>query len=128
MVLPTEPVSVVLAGIRREPGNPWVIVGQKPGTRLPSLRNYWHAIREKTGLDDVRLHGCRHSYASRALALGKDLPTIGELLGHRKIATTAKYAHLARDSMHGSPTASRPTSQRNRVTSPAPFLTSFSPF
>ena len=38
MVPLTEPVSVVLAGIRREPGNPWVIVGQKPGTRLSSLR------------------------------------------------------------------------------------------
>ena len=97
MVPLTEPVSAVLPGIRREPGNPWVIVGQKPGTRLSSLRNYWHSIREKAGLDDVRLHDCRHSYASRALALGEGLPTIGKLLGHRKIATTARYAHLMRD-------------------------------
>ena len=97
MVPLTEPVSAVLAGIGREPGNPWVIVGQKPGTRLSSLRNYWHSIREKAGLDDVRLHDCRHSYASRALALREGLPTIGKLLGHRKIATTARYAHLMRD-------------------------------
>ena len=34
MVPLTEPVSAVLAGIRREPGNPWVIVGPKPGTRF----------------------------------------------------------------------------------------------
>ena len=97
MVPLTGPVSAVLAGVRREPGNPWVIVGQKPGTRLSSLRNYWSSIREKAGLDDVRLHDCRHSYASRALALGEGLPTIGKLLGHRKIATTARYAHLMRD-------------------------------
>ena len=97
MVPLTEPVSAVLAGIRREHGNPWVIVGQKSGTRLSGLRNYWHSIREKAGLDDVRLHDCRHSYASRALALGEGLPTIGKLLGHRKIATTARYAHLMRD-------------------------------
>ena len=97
MVPLTGPVSAVLAGIRREPGNPWVIVGRKPGTRLSGLRNYWHSIREKAGLDDVRLHDCRHSYASRALALGEGLPTIGKLLGHRKIATTARYAHLMRD-------------------------------
>ena len=99
MVPLTEPVSAVLAGIRREPGNPWVIVGRKPGTRLSSLRNYWHSIREKAGLDDMRLHDCRHSYASRTLALGEGLPTIGKLLGHRKIATTARYEHLARDSV-----------------------------
>ena len=97
MVPLTEPVSSVLAGIRREPGNPWVIVGPKPGTRLSSLRHYWNSIREKAGLEDVRLHDCRHSYASRALALGEGLPTIGKLLGHRKIATTARYAHLMRD-------------------------------
>ena len=97
MVPLTEPVSAVLAGILRETGNPWVIVGQKPGTRLSGLRHYWHSIREKAGLDDVRLHDCRHSYASRALALGEGLPTIGKLLGHRKISTTARYAHLIRD-------------------------------
>ena len=78
MVPLTEPVSVVLAGIQREPGNPWVIVGRKPGTRLSSLRQYWYSIREKAGLGDVRLHDCRHSYASRALALGESLPTIGK--------------------------------------------------
>ena len=41
----------------------------------------------------------RHSYASRALSLGEGLPMIGKLLGHRKVQTTARYAHLARDSV-----------------------------
>ena len=47
----------------------------------------------------MRLHDLRHSFASRALALGEDLTMIGKLLGHRKIQTTARYAHLARDSV-----------------------------
>ncbi len=47
-------------------------------------------------------HDCRHSFASRALALGESLPTIGKLLGHSHIQTTARYAHLARDSVHES--------------------------
>ena len=46
----------------------------------------------------VRIHNLRHSYASRALALGESLPMIGRLLGHKQIETTARYAHLARDS------------------------------
>ena len=46
------------------------------------------------------LHDLRHSYASRALALGETLPVIGKLLGHSDIETTARYAHLARDSIH----------------------------
>ena len=41
-------------------------------------------------------------FASRALALGEGLPIIGRLLGHRRIETTARYAHLARDSVRES--------------------------
>ena len=42
----------------------------------------------------------RHSFASRALALGETLPVIGKLLGHSDIEITARYAHLAQDSIH----------------------------
>ena len=57
----------------------------------------WLRLRKRAGLDGVRIHDGRHSYASRVLAIGEGLPTIGELLGHRKVTTTARYAHLARD-------------------------------
>ena len=49
-----------------------------------------------------RLHDICHSFASRALALGEGLPMIGELLGHRQVNTTARYAHLARESVRAS--------------------------
>ena len=39
----------------------------------------------------------RHSYASRALAIGEGIPVISDLLGHKKFSTTTRYAHLARD-------------------------------
>ena len=34
--------------------------------------------------------------------LGEGLPIIGRLLAHRRVETTASYAHLARDSVKGS--------------------------
>ena len=58
-----------------------------------------HTIRARAGLHDVRIHDIRHSFASRAHALGEGLPIIGRLLGHRRIETTASYAHLARGSV-----------------------------
>ncbi len=97
MVPLTMPVLAVLDGIPRIDGNPWVIVGRKPDSHLPDLQLYWMRICERAVLDDVRIHDIRHSYASRALALGEGLPTIGKLLGHRKVGTTARYAHLMRD-------------------------------
>ena len=89
----------VLEGLPRAAGNPWVVAGRRPGTRLKHLAYYWYQVREPAGLGDVRLHDLRHSFASRALALGESLPMIGKLLGHTKIQTTARYAHLARDSI-----------------------------
>ena len=55
----------------------------------------WQAVRGAAGLPDVRLHDCRHSYASIAMQHGVGLRTIGLLLGHREPATTLKYIHLA---------------------------------
>ena len=104
-VVPLSPAAArVLAGLPRLAGNPWVIAGLEPGERLSHIAYYWYRVRERAGLDDVRIHDLRHSFASRALALGEDLTMIGKLLGHRKIQTTARYAHLARDSVKESAT------------------------
>ena len=92
----------VLSGLSRTPGNPWVIAGARPGGRLSNLNDHWQRIRARAGLDDVRIHDLRHSFASRALALGESLPAIGRLLGHGEVHTTARYAHLARDAVKAS--------------------------
>ena len=93
-----EPRSV-LALPPRENGNPWAISGKKPGTLLADLQRSWRRIRERAKLDDVQIHDLRHSYASRALALGESLTMIGKLLSHTQVQTTARYAHLAWDSI-----------------------------
>ena len=82
--------------------NPWVFPGHDRVGRYSAggLDYVWRNVRSRAGLDDVRLHDLRHSFASRALALGETLPVIGKLLGHSDIETTARYAHLARDSVH----------------------------
>ena len=101
--VPLSPAAVrVLEGLAPAPDNPWVVAGRRRGTRTAHLFYYWNRVRARAGLDDVRLHDLRHSFASRALALGETLPTIGKLLGHSKIQTTARYAHLGRDSVRES--------------------------
>jgi len=92
-----ETVARVLEGIERIDGNPWVITGRKEGGRLTDLQHPWRRIRAQAGLDDVRLHDLRHSFASGALSLGEGLTMIGKLLGHSQVQTTARYAHLAND-------------------------------
>ena len=98
-----SPAAVgVLAALLRQQGNPWVVPGAKPGTHMADIDGARQSIRAKAGLHDVRIHDIRHSFASRALALGEGLPIIGRLLRHRRVETTARYAHLVRDSVRES--------------------------
>ena len=89
----------VLAALPRKPDNPWVITGPGAGRHLSNLNAPWLVVRKRAGLENVRIHDLRHSFASRALALGESLTMIGKLLGHRQVQTTARYAHLARESV-----------------------------
>ena len=89
----------VLASLPRLADNPWVITGRGAGGRLGNLNAQWIVVRKRAGLEDVRIHDLRHSFASRALALGESLTMIGKLLGHRQVQTTARYAHLAPESV-----------------------------
>lgn len=59
------------------------------------LDEFWKQIRTEAGLENVRLHDTRHSYASMALVGGETIRTVGRLLGHEKPSTTLKYAHLS---------------------------------
>ena len=74
-VVPLSPSAMkLLSGLPREPGNPWVIPGRKPGTHMRNVDRAWTVIRARAGLEDVRIHDLRHSFASRALALGRACP------------------------------------------------------
>ena len=111
----------VLATIPRRPGNPWVIAGRGASGRLSNLNMPWIAVRKRAGLQDVRIHDLRHSFASRALALGESLPMIGKLLGHRQVQTTARYAHLAQESVKASSARVSESIAVDMETSPAAF-------
>ena len=77
----------------------FVVAGARPDEPYKNLSRAWIVARAYAGLGDVRLHDLRHSYASLAAGRGVSLQMIGKLLGHRVVATTQRYAHLARDAV-----------------------------
>ena len=95
------PALEVLAGAKRTDGNPWVIVGTAEGSHLTDLQKPWRRVRKAAGLDDVRIHDLRHTFASEAVMAGESLPMVGKILGHTQTQTTARYAHLADDPLQG---------------------------
>lgn len=83
-----------------ENGKGYVIrggAGNDPETPLVNIKDSWGAIRQAAGLQDVRIHDLRHSFASVMVSAGMSLPMIGALLGHTDAKTTQRYAHLASD-------------------------------
>jgi integrase len=78
-------------------GEEYVFPGRKPGEPLKRLNDAWQDIRKWAGVEDVRLHDLRHTYASILVSAGLSLPMIGALLGHTTQATTQRYAHLYDD-------------------------------
>ena len=98
--VPLAPSAVrLLAGLSRDDDNPWVIAGRKPGSHLTDLQHPWRRIRERAELPDVRIHDLRHSFASRALALGEGLPMIGKLLGYSNTSSGAMW-HAPKSLVH----------------------------
>ena len=57
------------------------------------------AVRE-AGIKEFRWHDCRHTYASRLRQAGVPLGSTSELLGHKGLAMSRRYAHLSISNLH----------------------------
>ena len=81
----------------RERRGPFVIPGLDGDRSRSDLKKPWQAIQRHAGLEGVRIHDLRHTFASIGAGASLGLPIVGKLLGHSQPATTARYAHLDAD-------------------------------
>jgi site-specific recombinase XerD len=79
---------------KRSLGSGPVFMGAR-GDRLSSPRHWFEKAVRDAGLSDFTWHCLRHTFASRLVMAGVDLRTVQELMGHKTIAMTCRYAHLA---------------------------------
>jgi integrase len=103
-VVPLAPQAVELLREQR-PDEPTVDALVCPNTRGNELNNMgrvWGRIRAAAGLEDVRGHDLRHSWASDALNAGVPLAHVGAVLGHNTQAATQRYAHVEDDALRRS--------------------------
>jgi len=57
--------------------------------------------REKSGIEDLRFHDLRHTFASRLVQGGVPLYNVMHLTGHKSLEMVQRYAHLAPDFQEG---------------------------
>lgn len=93
------PALAVLRSLEAGRAGIYVIASTTAGTKQEAprrdLHRPWKAVCRAAGLEGLRLHDLRHSFASVGAEGGLGLLTIGKLLGHADAATTQRYAHLA---------------------------------
>lgn len=73
----------------------YLFPGDAEGKPLQVIKRAWKTICAEAGLEEVRLHDLRHTYASHLVSSGLSLAIVGRLLGHTQAQTTHRYAHLA---------------------------------
>lgn len=97
--------EAVLKGLREywkayRPKPPWLFPGRNGNTHMSvgAMQKMYYAAKEKAGLRKGRgIHTLRHCFASHLLQTGYDIYTIKRIMGHRALATTAKYLHVSPD-------------------------------
>ena len=65
------------------------------GTKFKGVRDGFKNACERAGLSDLHLHDLRHTFASHWVMGGGDLYLLKEILGHKSIVMTQRYAHLS---------------------------------
>ena len=89
---PKKQAREVLFGRKRHAKNGWLFSHRTDPDRHMTICRSFLDVRRSLGLD-FRLYDLRHTFGSRAVMAGVDLPTLKELMGHSSITMTMRYVH-----------------------------------
>jgi len=83
------------AGYRAEhcPDSPWVFT--RDGKRIWEIRNAFRTACQRVGITDFHPRDLRHTCATWLVQAGGHLRTVAEIMRHKSIQTTMRYAHHA---------------------------------
>jgi len=77
-----------------------VFQSAKTGEPLENGRHWFDDAVIEAGIKNFRWHDLRHTFASRLRMKGAPLEDIADLLGHKSLTMTRRYAHLGPNKLH----------------------------
>lgn len=84
----------VVAAIPEVKGNPYLIVGRRPGAHLVQPMKLWKELLAEAEIEALNMHDLRRLFASVAISSGRTLEQAMQLMGHTQAQTTKRYAFL----------------------------------
>ena len=98
--LSDKAVAVLVAGTRDRRASPYVFINSATGERYRTIQRAFRTVCRRAGLEDLRFHDLRHTFASWAVQSGVDLYPLSRILGHSTLQMTTRYAHLSTSHLH----------------------------
>jgi len=89
-------VKKTLIGVLKHPGSAYIFCNED-GRPYTNVRKSFDTALEKCGIIDFHFHDLRHTFASQLVMAGVDIKTVQELMRHKSIEMTMRYAHLSPD-------------------------------
>lgn len=90
----------IIEQLSKLPGATFLFPSPKDDDKhLTTIKHGWQTARDAAGLPGLRVHDLRHSAASFMVNSGVDLFAVGKVLGHANVASSARYSHLAQDTL-----------------------------
>jgi integrase len=90
----SAPALLLLRELRERSGGGELLFPGPTGQPLTTIKRFWGSVARQAGLDGLRVHDLRLSFASVLASSGASLLLSGQLLGHTQAATTQRYSHL----------------------------------
>ncbi len=90
-----ETLRMVLKAQIRRVDVSYVFYNPKTGKRYGDVKKSFYSACKRAGIKDFRFHDLRHTFASHLIMAGVDITTVKELMGHKTLTMTLRYAHLA---------------------------------
>jgi integrase len=90
-----DTLRMTIDSLIRRIDTPYVFYDPSTGKPYQDIKRSFHTALRKAGIRDFHFHDLRHTFASHLVMAGVDLTTVKELLGHKTLAMTLRYAHLA---------------------------------
>jgi len=84
--------------IRKEEGLKSEYLFTKNGLTLQRIDRAFCSALRRAGIDDFRFYNLRHTFASHLVMRCASLKEVQEILGHKSMTMTLRYAHLSQES------------------------------